>query len=98
VPGAVINGGEIREILLFWTLPMTFLLEMLTVFPDLGPPVYGKPDVRRILHSPFYVYYRVHRVRKVIEAIHFGHTSPAVAVLVGLTHPHLFVACAAGER
>jgi len=50
-------------------------LDSLQVFPYLGAPVKGHPDVRRLLHSPPYVYYRVDANRGSVEILHFWHVS-----------------------
>ena len=48
-------------------------LDFLAAFPFLGTPIKGQRDVRRLLHSPLYVYYRVHEGS--IEILHFWHAS-----------------------
>jgi plasmid stabilization system protein ParE len=50
-------------------------LDLLTVFPNIGTPIKGKPDLRRLLHSPFYVYYRIDNIRGAIEILHFWHSA-----------------------
>ncbi len=50
-------------------------LELLASFPDVGARVQGQPNVRRFLHSPVYVYYRVDKRREAIEILHFWHSS-----------------------
>jgi plasmid stabilization system protein ParE len=42
-------------------------LDSLQVFPQ--------PNVRRLLHSPLYVYYRVDEHRGSVEILHFWHVS-----------------------
>lgn len=48
-------------------------LDFLVAFPYLGTPIKGRPNLRRLLHSPFYVYYRIHE--GAIEILHFWHAS-----------------------
>ena len=50
-------------------------LDSLEAFPYLGALVKGHPNVRRLLHSPLYLYYRVDVDRGGIEILHFWHTS-----------------------
>ena len=52
-------------------------VELLRDFPWLGTPVRGRATVRKILHSPVRVYYRVLHKRKLIEILHFWHASRA---------------------
>jgi plasmid stabilization system protein ParE len=48
-------------------------LELLSVLPYIGTPIKGHPQLRRLLHSPLYVYYRVDEDQGVIEILHFWH-------------------------
>ena len=50
-------------------------VEILRDFPRIGVPVHERPGVRKILHSPVRVYYRLHEDRKLIEILHFWHGS-----------------------
>jgi len=50
-------------------------LELLQALPYVGAPVKGHPQVRRLLHSPLYVYYRLDENREGIEILHFWHSS-----------------------
>jgi plasmid stabilization system protein ParE len=50
-------------------------LDSLQVFPYLGALVKGRPSVRRLIHSPLYVYYRVDEHRGSVEILHFWHVS-----------------------
>jgi plasmid stabilization system protein ParE len=44
----------------------------LGALPYLGPAVRGRPDVRRILHKPWFViYYRVDDERRTVEIVRF---------------------------
>src|SRR6476646_10121686 len=51
-------------------------VDLLRSFPSMGVPVHGYAGVRRLLHSPLHVYYRVYQDRGVIEILHFWHGSP----------------------
>ena len=53
-------------------------VDLLRSFPSMGVPVYGYAGVRRLLHSPLHVYYRVYQDRGVIEILHFWHGSRGV--------------------
>jgi plasmid stabilization system protein ParE len=50
-------------------------LDLLSVFPYIGVVVENEPGVRCLLHSPFYVYYRVDEARGAVEILHFWHAS-----------------------
>jgi plasmid stabilization system protein ParE len=50
-------------------------LELLQTLPYIGAPINGHPHLRRLLHSPLYVYYRVDKDRGAIEILHFWHSS-----------------------
>ena len=50
-------------------------LELLQALPYIGAPIRGHPQLRRLLHSPLYVYYRVDENRGAIEILHFWHSS-----------------------
>jgi plasmid stabilization system protein ParE len=50
-------------------------IELLRVFPQLGAPVKGHPQVRQLLYSPLYIYYRLDESRGSIEILHFWHVS-----------------------
>jgi plasmid stabilization system protein ParE len=50
-------------------------IDLLQALPYIGTPVKGHPQVRRILHSPLYIYYRLDENRKAIEILHFWHSS-----------------------
>jgi len=50
-------------------------VDLLRSFPRLGEPVRGFPGVRRILHSPLHVYYRILPGQTVLEVLHFWHVS-----------------------
>ena len=50
-------------------------IEFLQAFPYMGTTIIGHPQVRRLLHSPLYVYYRLDEDRGIIEILHFWHGS-----------------------
>jgi len=50
-------------------------VDLLRSLPRLGQPVKGFPGVRRILHSPLHVYYRIVPEQKTLEVLHFWHVS-----------------------
>ncbi len=37
----------------------------------MGTPVRSRPNVRKIFHSPYTIYYRIHETGRLIEIIHF---------------------------
>ncbi|MDQ2775425.1 MAG: type II toxin-antitoxin system RelE/ParE family toxin [Acidobacteriota bacterium] len=48
-------------------------LRLLEGLPFLGVPVRGYPGIRKLLHSPLHIYYRVDEERSAIEILHFWH-------------------------
>jgi plasmid stabilization system protein ParE len=50
-------------------------IELLQALPYIGTPIKGYPQLRRLLHSPLYVYYRLDENRGAIEILHFLHSS-----------------------
>lgn len=50
-------------------------VEQLQNFPRLGARVSWAPEIRKLLHSPIRVYYRVHEKKRLIEVLYFWHTS-----------------------
>ena len=50
-------------------------VDLLKKFPFMGTGVRGLPGVRRLLHTPFHVYYRVHPKRHALEILHIWHAS-----------------------
>lgn len=48
---------------------------MLRTFPFIGPLVPKWPLVRKLLHTPYKIYYRIHTRRRVIEILHFWHAA-----------------------
>jgi plasmid stabilization system protein ParE len=50
-------------------------IELLQAIPRIGTPIKGHPQLRRLLHAPLYVYYRLDESRGGIEILHFWHSS-----------------------
>jgi plasmid stabilization system protein ParE len=50
-------------------------VDLLGRFPRMGSVVDGRAGVRRLVHTPFVAYYRVHEDRHLIEILHFRHGS-----------------------
>lgn len=50
-------------------------IDLLKDFPYLGTPVRGYPGVRRLLHTPLQIYYRIREAKGVIEILHFWHSA-----------------------
>ena len=48
-------------------------VELLQNFPRIGMPVTRRPNVRKILHSPVRIYYRLYKRKNLIEVLHFWH-------------------------
>ena len=49
--------------------------EMLADFPELGTPYQERPNVRRLLCRPYFIYYRVRREAQVIEIMDYWHSA-----------------------
>jgi plasmid stabilization system protein ParE len=50
-------------------------LDLLQASPYIGTKVRGQPEIRQLLYSPLYVYYRVDEDRRAIEILHFWHAA-----------------------
>jgi len=50
-------------------------IDLLQALPYIGAPIRGHPQLRRLLHSPLYVYHRLNEKRGAIEIMHFWHSS-----------------------
>jgi len=48
-------------------------IELLIRFPRMGSLIRKRPRVRKLLHSPFLVYYRVREDKHQIEILHIRH-------------------------
>jgi toxin ParE1/3/4 len=50
-------------------------VELLTRFPRMGGTIQKRSRVRKLLHSPILVYYRIREEKLVVEVLHFRHGS-----------------------
>jgi plasmid stabilization system protein ParE len=50
-------------------------LDLLAAFPYLGEGIKGRPNIKRLLHSPLYIYYRIDQLRESVEILHIWHSS-----------------------
>lgn len=50
-------------------------VELLQRFPHMGAPLARLSTIRKFLHSPIRVYYRIHKEKQLIEIMHFWHSS-----------------------
>jgi plasmid stabilization system protein ParE len=48
-------------------------LELLARFPRMGSAIQKRPRVRKLVHSPFLVYYRIDDDKRMIEVLHLRH-------------------------
>ena len=48
-------------------------IDLLNRFPRLGGVIRKRSRVRKLLHSPLLVYYRVHEDKRLIEILHVRH-------------------------
>ena len=48
---------------------------LLENFPRIGVPVPKRFGVRKLLHSPVRIYYRLYEDKRLIEVLHFWHTA-----------------------
>lgn len=48
-------------------------VELLTRFPRMGGLIRKRPLIRKLLHSPFLIYYRVREAKRKIEVLHIRH-------------------------
>jgi len=48
-------------------------VELLARFPRMGGLIRKRPLVRKLLHSPFLVYYQVREAKREIEILHIRH-------------------------
>jgi len=48
-------------------------IELLTRFPRMGGLIRKRSQVRKLVHSPFLVYYHVHESKREIEVLHLRH-------------------------
>ena len=50
-------------------------VELLQTFPRIGVPVPRRPGIRKLLHTPIRVYYRIREDPGMIEILHFWHVA-----------------------
>ena len=50
-------------------------VDLLSRFPRMGEVIRKRPRVRKLLHSPLLVYYRVDEHKRLIEILHVRHGS-----------------------
>jgi toxin ParE1/3/4 len=48
-------------------------VDLLARFPRLGSTIRKRPRVRKLIHSPFLIYYRVDDDKRMIEILHLRH-------------------------
>lgn len=48
-------------------------VELLARFPRMGGVIRKRPAVRKLLHSPFLIYYQVREAKREIEVLHVRH-------------------------
>jgi plasmid stabilization system protein ParE len=50
-------------------------VELLTRYPRMGGVIRKRSRVRKLLHSPIFVYYQIREDQLIIEVLHFRHGS-----------------------
>ena len=50
-------------------------VDLLTRFPRMGSTMRKRSRVRKLLHSPILVYYRIREDKPIVEVLHFRHGS-----------------------
>jgi plasmid stabilization system protein ParE len=50
-------------------------IELLAIFPHIGTLVPKRPGIRKILHTPIRIYYRVNNDARTVEILHFWHAA-----------------------
>jgi toxin ParE1/3/4 len=48
---------------------------VLADFPELGQPYRKRPNVRRLLCKPYFIYYRVRHEQRVVEVMDYWHSA-----------------------
>jgi toxin ParE1/3/4 len=48
-------------------------VKILQSFPYIGTPVPRRRKMRKLYHTPYNIYYRIHENRRVVEILHFWH-------------------------
>lgn len=49
--------------------------ELMADFPELGQPYRRRRNVRRLACHPYFIYYRVHHDRRVVEIMEYWHSA-----------------------
>ena len=44
-------------------------------FPELGQPYRKRPNVRRIFFKPYFIYYRIHHEKQIVEIMEYWHSA-----------------------
>jgi len=50
-------------------------IDVLAELPELGARVTGRSQVRKLIHSPIRIYYRVNKRKRLVEILHFWHAA-----------------------
>lgn len=50
-------------------------LDLLSKYPRIGPVIRDRSDVRKLVHSPIVIYYRVQQKEQMVEILHLRHAS-----------------------
>ena len=48
-------------------------IDLLEMFPRMGTPVRNHPNVRRLVHTPVWIFYRVNDDKRRVEILHVWH-------------------------
>jgi plasmid stabilization system protein ParE len=62
-----------RQLPLALAVPWSPTFNLLARFPRMGGLIRKRPLVRKLLHSPFLVYYQVREAKRKIEVLHIRH-------------------------
>jgi plasmid stabilization system protein ParE len=62
-----------RKLLFAFGNSLVAHVELLARFPRMGGPIRKRPSVRKLLHSPFLVYYQVREAKSEVEILHIRH-------------------------
>ena len=63
------------DIALRFGMKLIDAVELLSDFPELGPPYRKRPNVRRIWSKPYFIYYRIEHNQKRIEIMDYWHSA-----------------------
>ena len=50
-------------------------VELLSRFPRMGSTIPRRAGVRKLVHSPFVIYYRIHVSKHIVEVLHVRHSA-----------------------